>query len=139
LRGLGNGFLTNQVLNLKGITELERGNLQSAEANFRECLTIARELKDPDTMIVGLERFADLAAATHAPRRAAMLWGTTVRLREELGLLIPRRKGARRSAAAAARAVLGDSAFDQAWREGSAMELQEAVRYALNRRSTADT
>jgi hypothetical protein len=55
--GLGNGFLTSQVPNLKGITELERGNLQSAEANFRECLTIAREPKDPDTMIVGLERF----------------------------------------------------------------------------------
>jgi len=34
--------------------------------------------------------------------------------------------------AASTRAALGDDAFDQAWREGSAMELEEAVRYALN-------
>ena len=40
---------------------------------------------------------------------------------------------------AATRAALGDDAFDQAWREGSAMDLEEAVRYALNGRTTADT
>ena len=34
--------------------------------------------------------------------------------------------------AAAARAALGEAAFDQAWREGSAMDLEDAVRYALN-------
>jgi hypothetical protein len=30
------------------------------------------------------------------------------------------------------RVALGDDAFDQAWREGSAMGPEEAVHYALN-------
>jgi hypothetical protein len=41
--------------------------------------------------------------------------------------------------AAAARAALGDDAFDRAWREGSAMELKEAVRYTLNGRVKVGT
>jgi len=36
------------------------------------------------------------------------------------------------------RAALGDAAFDQAWRDGSAMELDEAVRYALGGRTGRD-
>jgi hypothetical protein len=33
---------------------------------------------------------------------------------------------------------LGDAAFDQAWREGDAMELEEAVRYALDEQARDD-
>jgi len=38
-----------------------------------------------------------------------------------------------------ARGVLGDEAFAQAWREGSGMELEEAVRYTLNGRVAHST
>ena len=41
-------------------------------------------------------------------------------------------RAAHKRVVAATRAVLGDDAFDQAWREGSVMELEEAVQYALN-------
>jgi predicted ATPase len=132
-RSLGDGSLTSQVLSYKGLAELRHGNLESAETSFREVLTIARELKDPVSTILGLERFADLAVATHAPRQAAMMWGAAARLREEINLPIPfHEENEHKRTVAAARAALGDAAFDQAWREGSAMELEEAVRYALN-------
>jgi hypothetical protein len=62
-------------------------------------------------------------------------WGAAAHVREEIGLFLPlhdEREHTR--VAAATRAALGDDAFDQAWREGSAMELEEAVRYTLNGR-----
>ena len=135
-RSVGDGFLTSQMLSFKGHAELRHGNLESAEATAREILTIARELKDPVTTILGLERFANLAVATHAPRRAAILWGVIDRLRDETGVL---KHFQVQTAFVEARLTLGDAAFDQAWREGSAMELEEAVRYALNSRAAGGT
>jgi non-specific serine/threonine protein kinase len=140
---LGDGFLTSQALGYKGTAQLRHGDLESAEASFREVLTIARELKDPVTTILGLERFAELAAATHAPRRAATMWGVIARLRDETGLPLAFHEQTtllhEQTALAHARLALGDDAFDQAWREGSAMELEEAVRYALNGQVAKDT
>jgi len=128
VRGLGDGFLTSEALNFKGLAELRKGNLESAEATFREILTIARELKDPVTTILGLERFAELAVATHAPRRAATMWGAIARLRDETGVPVAFYE---QIELADARLTLGNDAFDHAWREGRAMELEDAVRYAL--------
>jgi hypothetical protein len=74
------------------------------------------------------------------PRRAATLWGAGERLREELGMRPPpidRSRDERQ--AAAARAALGDdTAFDLAWREGRAMNLERAVQYALDVDSSPD-
>jgi hypothetical protein len=105
--------------------------LQSAEASFVESLTIARELADPVATICALECFAELALARHAPSQAATLLGAVARLRDETGFLqrIPGE-----TALADARVTLEADAFELAWREGSAMDLEEAVRYALNGR-----
>jgi len=135
-RSQGDGFLTSQALSFKGIAELQHGNLESAEASFREVLTIACELKDPVTTIMGLERCAELAVATHAPRRAATMWGVIARLRGETGVPLAFHC---QTELAQARLTLGDDAFDLAWREGNAMELEDAVRYALNRRAAGGT
>jgi hypothetical protein len=97
--------------------------------SFREVLAIACELEDPLTTISGLENFAELAVARHAPSRAAMLWGVIARLRDDTGVPLAFHDQA---ALAEARRALGDAAFDQAWREGNAMELEEAVRSALS-------
>ena len=139
-RKLGDGFLTSELLNFKGDAEFRRGDLESAEASFREILAIAHELKDPVTTLVGLERFAELAVATYAPRRAATMWGVIARLRDETGVPLAGRDETALADArlADARLALGDDAFNQAWREGSAMELEEAVRYALDGRAARD-
>ena len=62
------------------------------------------------------------------------------RLREEIGIPIPFNEEADyKRAVATTRIALGDDAFDQAWRDGSAMELEEAVRYTLNGRAAGGT
>jgi non-specific serine/threonine protein kinase len=129
----GDSFLISQVLSATGRAECRNGNLESAEASFVESLTIAGDLTDPDPAAQALEGFAELAFATHAPKRAATILGAAARLREETGIPIPMyEEREHKRVAAAARTALGDAAFDQAWREGSAMELEDAVRYALN-------
>ena len=74
------------------------GDLVSAEASFAESLTIARDLTDPFATMWALEGFAELAAAKHAPKRAATILGAAARLREEIGLAIPRARRARAQA-----------------------------------------
>jgi non-specific serine/threonine protein kinase len=134
-RGLGDSFFMSRTLSAVGVLEVRRGNLESADASFREILTIARELKDPFTTMMGLERFADLAVATRAPRRATILWGAIARLRGETGVLLAHRE---KNALADARLALGDEAFDQAWRGGGEMSLDEAVQYALSDQDPVD-
>src|SRR6266567_15762 len=139
-RDVGDVFLESHFLSYKGRAELSDGDLASAEATFVESLAIARELADPFATMWALERFAELAAAKHAHERAATILGAAGCLREETGLCIPpHEEREHMRVAAATRAALGDDAFDQAWREGSAMDLEEAVRYALNGRVAGGT
>src|SRR6266567_2618781 len=130
-REVGDVFLESHILSYKGRAELSDGDLASAEATFVESLAIARELADPFATMWALERFAELAAAKHAHERAATILGTAAHVREEIGLFLPlhdEREHTR--VAASTRAALGDHAFDQPWREGRAMTLDDAVRYA---------
>jgi non-specific serine/threonine protein kinase len=138
-RSFGDDFLVSRTLGYKGRAESRNGKLDSAEASFLESFTIAHALADPVATMEALEGFAELAAAKHAHKRAATILGAAARMREEIGHSIPlneEREHAR--VVAATRTALGDEAFDQAWREGSAMELEEAVRYALEDKAKPD-
>jgi tetratricopeptide (TPR) repeat protein len=138
-RDLGDSFLASQVLSVKGCAECRDGNLEFAEASLVESLTIAGDLKDPNAAAQALEGLAELAVATHAPKRAVMILGAAARLREGIGLPVPvHDERELKRVAMAARAALGDAAFEHAWREGSTMELEDAVRYALNDRAAGN-
>jgi len=131
-RNIPNGFLTSSVLTYKGRAECSDGNLELAEASLAESLTIAGDLKDPVVTVWALERSAELAVPKQAPKRAATIWGAAARLREKIGIPIPlNEEPDYMRAVAATRVALGDDGFDEAWREGSAMTLDDAVRYAL--------
>jgi non-specific serine/threonine protein kinase len=139
-RSAGDGFLLSQVLAYKGRAECRTGKLQSAKASFVESLTIAGDLSDPESAVEALEGFAELAAARGAAKRAATILGAAARLREEkVHAIQVHDERAHKRVTAATREALGDDAFDLAWREGRAMRLDVAVRYALNRLSTAYT
>ena len=131
-RNIPNGFLTSSVLTYKGRAECSDGNLELAEASLAESLAIVGDLKEPVITVWALERCAELAIPKRAPRRAATLWGAAARLREEIGIPIPFNEEADyKRAVVTMRVALGEDAFDKAWNEGSAMTLDEAVRYAL--------
>jgi non-specific serine/threonine protein kinase len=138
-REVGDRVLTSQALSTIGRAECRDGNLQPAEACIVESLRIAGDLADPDAAAEALEGFAELAVAKRAPKRAAMTFGAAARLREAIGLPTPAHEERElKRVAAAARAALGDAAFDQARREGSAMDLEEGVRYALDGQTGRD-
>jgi tetratricopeptide (TPR) repeat protein len=139
-RNIPNGFLTSSVLTYKGRAECSDGNLELAEASLAESLTIAGHLMDPVVTAWALEGFAELAVPQLAPKRAATIWGVAARLREKIGIPIPCNEEADyRRAVATTRIALGEDAFDKAWNEGSAMALDDAVRYALGVQAPRDT
>jgi non-specific serine/threonine protein kinase len=109
-----------------------QGDLAAARTLLKEALVIQRELGDRNGIVLSLEALA-AACAIASPGRAARMWGEASQWREETGIAMPpARKPNYDRQVAAARAALGDdAAFDLAWREGRAMTLEHAVRYAL--------
>ena len=80
-----------------------------------------------------LEGLARVAAAQGRPERAAWLCGAAAALREELGALhsLAARRAEHDRTVAAARAALGEDAFESAWAKGHALPLEEAIRDTL--------
>jgi hypothetical protein len=79
-----------------------------------------------------LEGFACLAGAEGEAERAARLWGAAQALHETQG--IPRDTDFLAEADArisAVRSSMGEEVWEEAWRKGRAMTLDEAVSYAL--------
>ena len=138
-RSVGDSFLVSESLNDQGRAEYRDGKLQSAAETFLESLILARQLADPVATIWALECFAELATAKHAHERATMILGAVATLREAIGLRNPpREEHKHKRVTAAARAALGDAAFDRTWRGGGEMSLDEAVRYALSDQDAVD-
>jgi non-specific serine/threonine protein kinase len=133
LHEIGDRHGTAEVLYSLGHVECEQGNYPLAEIRLRESVTMSLELADRNGIAQGLECLAKVAVGTDAPARAARLWGTAERVREEIGqpMLMNHRPSYNR-AVAAARTALGDDAFALALREGREMTLEEAVRNALS-------
>jgi hypothetical protein len=83
---------------------------------------------------MALEEFACLARAQGQSERAARLWGAAQTLHEAKG--IPRDADFLAEADArisTVRSGMGEEAWEEAWRKGRAMPLDEAVSYALQK------
>ena len=111
----------------------DQGDPEGARPLLEESLATFVKLGDRENICDALYALA-YSFSIRNPRRAATLWSAGERLREEQGVQPPaifRSREARQ--VAAARVALGDDpAFDTAWREGRAMSLEEAARYALD-------
>jgi non-specific serine/threonine protein kinase len=125
------GSILGALSRERGRIACKEGMLVLARQSLLESLTIVERLTSTVLTVGTLETFAELALAEHAPARAARIWGSTEHPREELDAPIPFAERADyQKGVAAARAALGDEAFERAWAEGRAMSLDEAVRYA---------
>jgi tetratricopeptide (TPR) repeat protein len=131
VRDRGDEWLLSHILTWRGRVACKEGMLALAEESLVESLTIARALADDLVIAAVLESFAELALAKQAPERAARHYGAAAHLREEVEVPIPIEERADyQKGVVAARAALGDDAFERAWSEGRAMTLDEAVRCA---------
>jgi predicted ATPase/DNA-binding winged helix-turn-helix (wHTH) protein len=132
-RALGTPFEIGHALSEIGRAECDDGRHDLALKHFAEGMTILHGLGNRPGVIDSLEGLAGVAAATAAPRRAARLWGAADALRQEIGNVRSVHESiAYERQLKAVRAILTAEAFHQAWDEGRAMSLDDAVRYALD-------
>src|SRR6266567_1788759 len=138
-RELGAPFEIGNILKEIGRAECDEGRHDLAEKHFAESIAILHGLGNLPGVIDSLEGLAGAAAATAAPRRAARLWSATDALRQEIGNVRAVHESiAYERQLKAVRAILTAEAFNQAWNEGRAMSLDDAVRYALDRPAGRD-
>jgi predicted ATPase/Tfp pilus assembly protein PilF len=132
LRELGaRGNVSMGLCNL-GWMALLQNDLGRAADLYRESLSISWDAGLNPLVQMALEGFACMAGARVETERAARLWGAAQALHETKG--IPRdidfldKADARISAV---RSGMGEEAWEEAFRKGREMTLDEAVSYAL--------
>jgi len=119
------------LCNLGWITLLQN-DLGRATDLYRESLTLSWDTGLNPIVQSTMEGFACVAGAKGDADRAAQLWGAAQALHETKG--IPRDIDFLAEADArisAVRSGMGEEAWEESWRKGRAMTLDEAVSYAL--------
>jgi non-specific serine/threonine protein kinase len=119
---------------LEGLGHLERleGNFERAGQLYSESLLLKVGVMDKAGITYGIEAFAQLAASQKQFKRAVVLWGAGERLHQILNLLLPpSREKIYTSLMPQARSQLRQAEFEAAWAEGQAMNMQQAIQYAL--------
>jgi len=111
---------------------LEQADHEGARSRYQESLKIFRELGDQVMIAFCLEGFSALAADRGEPKRALRLAGAADAQRTMVGSIIhPAARTRLESHLAPARESLGPDASAAAFKEGSEMELDQAVAEAL--------
>ena len=120
-----------------GEVERAQGDHRRARTLYQQSLVLAQELQGNFGMMLSLEGLAGVAGAQGEAGRTARLFGAVEVLRETLGT--PRRPAdshEHECIIADARIHLDEGAWQQAWAEGRAMSLEQAVAYALEETAT---
>jgi hypothetical protein len=115
-----------------GIAKMQGGEFERAGALVEESLPLHRELGLERDLAECLEIMAEVAGGLGQERRAARLWGAAGALRQATDnpwLLFERRL--HEPYLAAARSRMEEAEWSEAWQEGLAMTLDEAVSFAL--------
>lgn len=132
-RDLGDKQGIAESLCLLGSVARREGDDASAGTLYGEGLALADDIGDRRDIAAALEGLAALAQVQGRPERAVRLWAAASEVRDALGTPVyPAERADYDRAQAAARAALGDGAFDAAWAEGAAMPPDGAIAYALD-------
>jgi tetratricopeptide (TPR) repeat protein len=131
-QGMGERHSVAAALDDLGLLASDEGDLARAGALLRESLTLWQALEPHWRYVTCLERVGGLARLQGRMERAVRLLGAAEGLRFPVA---GRRLGLERAEfdrhTAAARAALGQAAFEAAWTRGRAMAREEAIREAL--------
>jgi predicted ATPase/DNA-binding SARP family transcriptional activator/Tfp pilus assembly protein PilF len=131
-RELENVASVAKALNGLGLVALHEGNRSEAAARCRESLRLRFERDDQSGVVECLNAIAAIAAANGDAERAARLLGCEDKLRSAIRAPLPPSEApALASVAEAARAALGETAFQAARDLGRSLSPPEAVALAL--------
>jgi len=112
---------------------LLQGDHEPARSYYRESLTLCKELGDMSVTSESLEGLACICVAEGATERATKLFGTAQALREAVGFEhIPEEDAWREPYVADARAQLDEASWEEAWEEGKAMSMEQAIAYGVS-------
>ena len=120
----------------EGVMAWHRGELAAAEQLVREATVAWHRCGDRMDACDGIELLGVLAAARERHADAARLLAAADAARRLLRYLAPgftAARGAATRAAAQARHALGDDGFAQAWEQGQALALDDAVAYTARK------
>ena len=134
LRMSGNKWLKAVLLYNLGEVAFKQGDMISARQLLEESLTLGQELGDRENIARVLVSIAVMAADQSDYQRTARLLGIEEGLRASTGArLEPTISTDYDRSVAVARSALGQEAFAEAWAEGKAMAIEQAILYALGR------
>jgi predicted ATPase/DNA-binding SARP family transcriptional activator/DNA-binding CsgD family transcriptional regulator len=121
------------VLDNLGWAALLQGDPERAKTSYEESLVLCRELGDKIVASESLEGLACVAGVKGEAERAAKLFGVAEALREAVGSQrMPEEDALREPYLATASSQLDEAAWEEAWAEGRAMSMEQAIEYALS-------
>jgi tetratricopeptide (TPR) repeat protein len=127
-RELGNRWEVSWSLAALGRIKVYQGDVAAALAFYEQSLAGARELHDDWLCAYCLEGWAIAVAKQGKCAWAARLWGAAESSRERCGIpLSPLDRVDYEPAVAAARIMLGEQAFTEAWTEGRTMTFEHVL------------
>ena len=128
-RELGTQQFLCEALNMLGLAAQEEGDPRRAKALFSESLMIFQTAANKADLAYAL---SGLAGLLEQPERAAQLLGAAARLLETAAMPMDALERAHHErTVVAVRAQLDQAIFTEAWIQGQAMSLEEAVTWAL--------
>jgi predicted ATPase/DNA-binding NarL/FixJ family response regulator len=131
-RRLGRKAVTALVLREQGFIALRQNEIGRAAKLFTESLVLAQELKRSRTIVPGLVGIAVMACELNEYVSAVQLLGAvSTQLSQSNHVLDVMIQADYDSAVASAQAGLDLVTFDQAWREGEAWPLEQAIVEAV--------
>jgi predicted ATPase/DNA-binding CsgD family transcriptional regulator len=135
----GESWLRSWSLWLAGRAVWARGDTVAASELVTESLRLKRRISEPLGIGVVLETIAWFVAATDPGRTAALL-GAAQNEWDKIDTstdALPGFDQPRRESSDAARAILGDAAFDLAWLQGRSLDQATAIALALEERPSS--
>jgi DNA-binding CsgD family transcriptional regulator/tetratricopeptide (TPR) repeat protein len=128
----GNRFTRGEFLDTLALANYRLGNMEVARRYWGDALKIAVEFDDPANIADSLEGLARLSMRTGDPTRAIVLVSAAAALRRGIEAVRPPDWAAEMDELeSAAAAKLGAATIEAARRQGAAMSMQDAVRYAV--------
>ena len=118
---------------LRNLAEVARGrgDMQRAEELLRESLSLYQELSQKRDAAQVIEALTTIALAQGRPEQAVVLLGAANVLRKSINVpRSPRLRRAHDQNVTAARAVLGDAAFEAPFAEGLKLTFEQAMAVA---------
>ena len=134
-RKLGDGIGINDALYVLAQVAQARGDHDLAARRFEEGVSLSKEMGDRANLGYYLEGLAVVAGVRGEAERSVCLFGAAEGMLEAVDAPVydyfePNRSLYERTKARV-RSRLGESAFEEAWKQGQVMTFEQAVKYAL--------